>query len=137
MKRPVIIATVLHLLLALLLVGMAVYVLLQIRNPEIAKEPEAVHGVMIGAGVVGGPAIPLLIGAWGLWTRKRWGWWTSLLTDVLLVATLAYSMVDDNSIDMEQVVPTVCIAALVVILLLPWVRRHYARGQVQEAVSGS
>jgi len=72
-----------------------------------------------------------------LWKRRRWGWWLSLLVDIGLVATLAYSMVDDNDIDWEQVIPTIGIVVLVVMLLLPGVRKLYFRSPSQPAASSS
>ena len=133
MKRAVITVTVLHLVWVLVLIGTAILVLLQTRKPEIGNEPDAARGLLIGAAVVAIPAIPQLLGVWGLWKRKPLGWWLALVMDILLVMTLAYSMVDDNEIDMEQFGPTICVAALAIVLLLPWVRKQYLRRAAEPA----
>jgi len=114
---------VLQLLLGLLLAGTSVTVVMQVRKPEIAKEPGAVQGLIIGASFLAVPAILLLIGSWGLRKRRRWGWWIALLTDVAVFATLVYSAFSENSIDREEVVFAILFALVCVALLLPVVRK--------------
>jgi uncharacterized membrane protein (DUF2068 family) len=130
MKRPhlVVAVNIIHLLLTLLLSGTSVYVLSLTRSHETLQETDAaetIHGLVIGAAVLGVPAL-LLIGAlWGLWRNKRWGWWLALVTDVAIVATLVYSMIGQNSWDLTEPVWTLCFVVCAILLLLPMVRRFY------------
>lgn len=134
MRRAIVVVTIIHFLLALLLAGTAVIVVWQIRTPEIAKEPDAVRGLIIGATVVAGPAVLLMIGTCGLWKRRRWGWWTALLTDIAVLATLVYSAISENSIDQEEVACAIVFAVVCVVLLLPVVRKSCV-GEGAQAVS--
>ena len=130
MKRPrlIIAVNIIHLLLALLLAGTSVYVLSLTRSPETLQEPEAadtIHGLVIGAAVLGAPALFLIAALWGLWRNKRWGWWLALVTDVVIVATLVCSMIGQNSSDLTEPVWTMCFVVCAILLLLPMVRRFY------------
>ena len=130
MKRPrlIIAVNIIHLLLALLLAGTSVYVLSLTRSPETLQEPDAadtIHGLVIGAAVLGAPALFLIAALLGLWRNKRWGWWLALVTDVVIVATLVYSMIGQNSSDLTEPVWTLCFVVCAILLLLPMVRRFY------------
>jgi uncharacterized membrane protein (DUF2068 family) len=130
MKRPhlVIAVNIIQLLLTLLVAGTSVYVLFLTRSPETLKEPDAadtIHGLIIGAAVLGVPALFLITALWGLWRNKRWGWWLALVTDVVIVATLVYSMIGENSSDLTEPVWTLCFVVCAILLLLPKVRRFY------------
>ena len=133
MKRAIVVVTIIQFLVGLLLVGTAGFVLMQIRTPEIAKDPDAIRGLMIGASVLVVPAIALLVAAWGLRRRRRWGWWMALLTDVAVLATLVYSWFSENSIDREEVAIAVLFAALCIALLLPAVRKSCLGDGVRSA----
>ena len=123
MKRAVVVVTIIHFGMALLLAGTAVIVLMQTRKPEIAGEPDAVTGLILGASVLAVPAISLLGAAWGLRKRRTWGWWIALLTDVAVLATLVYNGYSENSVDREEVVFAILFALLCIALLLPVVRK--------------
>ena len=130
MKRPylVIAVNIIHLLLTLLLAGITVYVLLLTRSPDTLKESDAtdtIHGLLIGAAVIGVPALFLIAAVWGLWRNKRWSWWLALVTDVVLAATLVYSMMGQNSSDLTEPVWALGFVTAAVVLLLPKVRRFY------------
>lgn len=132
MKRPGLITTVtiLQLLLALLLLGTAVYVLLLTRSPETLKQPDAadtIEGLKIGAAVIGIPALVLLLGAFGLWKRKLWGWWVTLLVDLGIEATLIYSLFEDGwrEVEREDIVLAACFAIFPILMLLPKVTKSY------------
>src|SRR2546423_7592702 len=71
LKRPPLISlvNVLQLLLGLVLSGLTIYVLKLTRSPETQADPDrvgTVHGLLIGAAVLGIPALITLVGAWGL-----------------------------------------------------------------------
>jgi hypothetical protein len=134
MKSAIAVITIVHFLLALLLAGTAVIVVMQIRNPEVAKESDAVKGLIVGASVLAVPAIALLVAALGLRKRRRWGWWAALLTDGAVLATLTYSTFSENSIDWEEVAFAILFAVVCIILLLPVVRKSYM-GEPAPAVS--
>jgi hypothetical protein len=87
-------------LLALVLAGTAAYTLWLTRSPEILNEPDAadaIHGLKIGAAVIGVPALILLVSGIGLWRSKRWSWWLALVTDVVMMAALAYNLLGENT----------------------------------------
>jgi hypothetical protein len=129
-KRPHLAIAVccIHLLLALVLVGVSVYLLSLTRSSEIRKEPDAtdtIRGLVIGAAVLGVPGMFLSAAFWGLWKSRRWGWWLALGTDVLILATLVYSMIGENSSDLTEPVWALCFVVGAILLLLPRVRRFY------------
>jgi uncharacterized membrane protein (DUF2068 family) len=130
MNRPrlVIAVNIIQLLLTLLLAATSVYVLFLMRSPETLQQPDAadtIHGLVIGAAVLGAPALFLTAALWGLWRNKQWGWWLALVTDVVIVATLGYSMIGQNSSDLTEPVWTLCFVVCAILLLLPKVRRFY------------
>lgn len=142
MKRPVLITTVaiLQFLLALVMAGTTIYLLWLAHSPKILAEPDgadAAHGLTIGAIATGIPTAISGISFWGLWKSKRWGWWLALVMNVIILATLAYGMVDENSVDMEEIVVTLCFMILPIFLLLPKVRKFYWTGPVPRVEASS
>ena len=130
MKRPVsvVIVNILQVLLGLSLVGITVYLLYLTRSRQTLAEPdskEAVHGLLIGALVLGIPAVITLIGAAGLWKGKFWGWVLSFATDVGMLGVMIYNIIDDYEFDAEMVAVAVGLALPIVLLLVPGVRRDY------------
>jgi uncharacterized membrane protein (DUF2068 family) len=135
MKRPalVTVVNVVQTLLGLLLAGITVYLIVLTKSKEILAEQEAadtVRGLLIGALVLGIPAVITLIAAVGLWKGRFWGWVLSLATDVGMLAVLMYSMMDDNEIDTEMLVLTLGFVVPVVLLLLPAVRNFFWSAKV-------
>lgn len=130
MKRSVLVTAiaVLQSLLTLVLAGVTIYLVWLAHSPNILAEPDAAdasHGLMIGAKVIAGPAIVSCISSWGLWKNKRWGWWLALVMHVIIFATLAYGTLNENSIDTEEIVVTLCFLVVPILLLLPRVRKAY------------
>lgn len=130
MKHPLLITVVnvLETLLGLLLAGLTVYLLMLTRSPETLAEPDAadtVHGLLIGAAVLGVPAIITLIAAWGLWKGRVWGWVLSLATNVGVLAVLGYNAVGESSRDWDDIALAVGFVVPIVLLLLPQVRKFY------------
>lgn len=130
MKRPalVTVVNVVQVLLGLLLAGTTAYLVVLTRSKEILAEPESadtVHGLLIGALVLGIPAMITLIGAVGLWKGRFWGWVLSLATDVGVVAVFVYSMIDDNAVDTEMLVMAAGFVVPLVLLLIPAVRSFF------------
>ena len=130
MKRsPLItIVNVLQSLLGLALAGLTVYVLALTRSRETLAEPDAaetVHGLLIGAAVLGVPALITLIAAWGLWKRRFWGWALSLATDVGVLAVLVYNIVGESDRDGDEITLAAGFVVPAVLLLLPKVRKYY------------
>jgi hypothetical protein len=66
-----------------------------------------------------------------LWKRKRWGWWLTMVIDLVFFAAFGYSVFDDgwHNIDGTLVALTVVALALVAYLLVPKVRRFYKPGR--------
>ncbi len=130
MKRsPLITAVnVMQLLLGLLYTGLTIYLLVLTRSREILAGLDAsdtVYGLRIGALVLGVPALLTLIGVWGLWKRQLWGWVLSVATDVVVLAVLVYSVIDENNREGDEIALALGFVIPVVLLLLPRVRTFY------------
>jgi succinate dehydrogenase/fumarate reductase cytochrome b subunit len=122
------IVNVLQSFLGLVLAGLTVYLLALTRSRETLAEPDAsetVHGLLIGAIVLGVPALITLVAAWGLWKRRFWGWALSLATDVGMLAVLVYSMVGENDRDGDEIALAAGFVVPAVLLLLPAVRKFF------------
>jgi uncharacterized membrane protein (DUF2068 family) len=133
MKRSALVVTVLvsQFLLALLVLGTAAYVLWLTRSPDILNEPDAadaVRGLEIGAAVLGVPGLVLLVASVGLWLGRRWAWWLALATEAVMLATLLYSMLDENTVEWDEATLTLCFLIFPILLLLPRVRKVFWGG---------
>ncbi|MFY9562539.1 MAG: hypothetical protein WAQ52_20085 [Terriglobales bacterium] len=133
MKRPtlVVVVNVLQFLLGLLLAGLTIYVLALTRSPDTLADPDAagtMHGLLIGAAVLGVPALITLIAAWGLWKRRFWGWVLSLATDVGVVAVLVYNIVGESDREGDEIALAAGFVVPAILLLLPAVRKFYWNG---------
>ena len=84
-----------------------------------------VHGLLIGAAVLGVPALITLIGALGLWKHRFWGWVLSLATDVGTLTVLVYSMIDERDWEGDEIALAAGCVVLIILLLLPAVRKFY------------
>ena len=130
MKRsPLItIVNVLQSLLGLVLAGLTVYLLALTRSRETLADPnsaDTVHELLIGAMVLGVPALITLIGVLGLWKRRFWGWVLSLATDVGTLAVLVYSMIDEGDWKGDEIALAAGFVVPVVLLLVPAVRKFF------------
>jgi hypothetical protein len=132
MKRSGLITgvTTMQLLMALLLFGLCVYLLLLTRSPKTrqAHDPAAaVWGLEVAFAVIAPFASLALVGAYGMWRGRLWGWWLALLAEAIFVAVLVYSVIDDgwNNADTDLIFSTAVSLLPVVLLLLPPVRRLY------------
>ncbi len=130
MKRsPLItIVNVLQSCLGLVLAGLTVYLLALTRSRETLAEldaSETVHGLLIGAVVLGVPALITLIAAWGLWKRRFWGWALSLATDVGVLAVFVYNIVGENDREGSEIALAAGFVVPIVLLLLPAVRKFF------------
>ena len=78
-------------------------------------------------------ALVALVGAWGLWNRRRWGRWTTLVVTCFSVLGSATALFDPPSgAVVAAVVVTLAIGIPVLILLLSRPLRH----QVSRAAEG-
>jgi len=130
MKRsPLItIVNVLQSCIGLVLAGLTVYLLALTRSRETLTEPDAsetVHGLLIGAVVLGVPALITLIAAWGLWKRRFWGWVLSLATDVGVLAVFVYNIVGENDREGSEIALAAGFVVPIILLLLPSVRKFF------------
>lgn len=130
MKRPplVTVTIVVQLLLGLVLAGLTIYLFVLTRSPQTLAEPDAadtVRGLWIGAGVLGVPAVITLISVFGLWKGRFWGWVLAFATNVGMLAVVVYRMVSDGDRDTDEIAITAGIAVVLVLLLLPAVRKFY------------
>ncbi|MBZ5655169.1 MAG: hypothetical protein LAO56_07800 [Acidobacteriia bacterium] len=122
--------TVIQLLLALTLLGVTIYLLVLARSPEILNEKdgaEAVHGLRIAAAICAPLALIYFASVLGLWKNKLWGWWVGFLVNLAAAGTLAYSVIDDGwkNSDAEDIALPVVFIVLLVLLVIPAVRKHY------------
>jgi len=122
--------TIMQLLIALLLVGLCAYLLLLARFPQTrpGSDPaSAVWGLEIAAGTIAPFASFALVGAYGMWRDRLWGWWLAFLADGIFAGVLMYCVADDgwNNADPELIVSTALCLVPVILLLLPPVRRFY------------
>ena len=130
MKRsPLItIVNVLQSFLGLVLAGLTVYLLALTRSPETLVDPDSagtVRGLLIGAVVLGIPALVTLIGVLGLWKLRFWGWVLSLATDVGTLAVLVYSMIDEGIRDGNEIALGAGFIVSAALLLQPAVRKLF------------
>ena len=111
-------------LFMLVMLGGAVYLLWLTREARVRGGSDETLGLEIGAAGAGVPALLGIAGCFGLWRRKRWGWWVTLLVDAILVFAFVAGMISDaGDIDAELVSFTVASVVGVILLLLPVVRR--------------
>jgi uncharacterized membrane protein (DUF2068 family) len=130
MKRPTLVTVtiVVQLLLGLVLAGISIYLFVLTRSAETLSEPDAadtVRGLLIGAGVLGVPAVITLVSVIGLWKRRFWGWVLAFATNVGMLAVMVYSMVGDGDRDTDEIAITAGITIVLALLLLPAVRKFY------------
>jgi uncharacterized membrane protein (DUF2068 family) len=123
---------VLQFLQALLLGGFSLFLLLLTRSTDIKQgqdAAEAISGLRIAAGLLGAPALLVLVSVYGLWKEKLWGWWCALFTDVGVTGLCLYSMIDDglNNIDWDVAAFTIVPLLATFLLLIPVVRDFYWR----------
>jgi len=119
---------VIQTLWALALVSLVIYLLMLARSAKIVNAPDAkdaAHGIRMGAAVIAIPALFAIGSTFGLSKERLWGWWVALLSNILMLGTLIYSMLDENTIDWDMFGVTVISAILPVLLLLPAVRKFY------------
>ncbi len=132
MKRPVLITTVTltQLLLALILAGTGIYVWLQTRSPEILSQSDredTIRGLTIGAISLVVPALILLVGVYGLWQHKLWGWWLAVVVGLAIDGILIYSVFEDGWAEAERddIVMAVCFAVFPILMFLPRVVKFF------------
>src|SRR3982074_895444 len=106
-RSPLIsIVNLLQLLLGLMLAGLSIYLLALTRSPKTLADPDPAGpgpGLLIGAAGLGLPALITLIGVFGLWKRRFWGWVLSLATDVGTLTVLVYSMIDERDWEGDEI----------------------------------
>jgi hypothetical protein len=122
------IVNVLQSLLGLVLAGLTVYLIALTRSRETLAEPDAsetIHGLLIGAAVLGVPALITMIAAWGLWKRQFWGWVLSLATDVGVLAVFVYNIVGENDREGDEIALAAGLVVPIILLLLPGVRKFF------------
>jgi hypothetical protein len=137
MKRPAIVtATIaIHILIALCLIGLSLYLLWLTRSPEILSDKdsaEAIRGLKIGAFVLTLPAAGWLPGIFAMCKHRIWGWWLTLVTSVGLASAFLYSTIDDGwhrRLEADDAAITAICVALPILLLLPQVRKYYRKPQ--------
>jgi uncharacterized membrane protein (DUF2068 family) len=122
--------TIVELLLALLLVGISIFLALWMRSAEVQQSLNAadeIFGLRIAALVLVIPGVIMLLAAMGMWKDKLWGWWLALLIDLSIATTLFYSVIDDGwrVADREDIALAVISVVPIVLLLIPAVRKHY------------
>ena len=136
MKRPPSVtgAITIHFLATFTLIGLSVYLLWLARSPDILNDKDAVsaiQGLKIGALILGIPAVLWMPGLFGMWKRKSWGWWLTLITGLGTASVFVYSMIADgwNALDRDDAAVTAVFVIFPLLLLLPPVRKYYRHNQ--------
>jgi uncharacterized membrane protein (DUF2068 family) len=135
---------VIQLLIALTLAGTTIFLLYLTKSPEILAEKDAaetVGGLHIAAALCGPLAIVYLVSVFGLWKEKLWGWWLAFLLNAAAALALMFDVINDGfkNVDTEDVVVPVILILIVVVYLLPAVRKYYwnSPGQKSEALAAA
>ncbi len=135
MKRPGLVTGVAlaHLLLALVLLALSLFLLLQTRSPEVNGEPDAaddIQGLRLAAGILGVPGLLILAAFAGLWRGKRWGWSLVVLIDACIAGVFVYVLIDDglSHPDRDILGLAVTFVAALGLLFLPGVLRFFWKG---------
>ena len=117
---------------ALALLGLAAYSsILFVRRPD-SRDIRALVLLSALFGLLGG------IAWYGLWRRKRWGWWLACICSWVLAARFVYTFIDIVSIngwsvvDWGLVVSTAYSLALPIWLVLPGTRKVYWKSKFSE-----
>src|SRR5262249_22514590 len=98
--------TLMQLLLGLLYMGVSLLLLYLIRSPVTGQgyDPAvALWGLKVAVSVIGPLTLLALVGAYGLWKDRRWGWWVSFLIDLGVAAVFISGALEDgwNNVDRE------------------------------------
>jgi len=139
-SRWISVVTVTQLLYAITLASLSVYLLVLSRWSEPRSGPKAdeVRGLLIGSAVFAGPALLTLVGWFGLFRSKLWGWWLAFLADVAVLCMFIYSMIDDGwRVDWDMATFSALSAILPMLLLLPRVRKFYLQPAKVQSVESS
>lgn len=118
---------VLQFVYVLLLLALPIYLMFLAGKFGVRNGFRPTEETTIAAAIVGFPGFFALVAWLGLWRKKLWGWWLSIVTDLGLVTMFVYSLIDDGwkDIDWDVVVLTGITLVPVIGLLLPRVRRFY------------
>lgn len=117
-----------HFLCGALFLAACILLLILIRQMKLEENSAtAIQGLKQGAGILAPLAMVVFVGAWGLWKGRLWGWWVASLTDAGLLGIFVYSMIDDglSNLDWDMAALTAAAFVLVVLVLVPPVRRFY------------
>jgi len=131
MKRPALVTVlaVAHLLMGLLILAAVPYLFYLARSPEMQAGKDAaetIHYLRVGAWAAAACVLPLLAVALGLWRAKRWAWGLAMLFDLLWTLALMSDLFD-GQVDYDSLAVALPFVAMLVLLLLPSVRRFIFR----------
>src|SRR6516225_4211378 len=97
-------------------------------SPNItANGKDVLRGLMIGIGACLGCALVYGVVSLGLWKRWRWTWWLGVGLSGLIAGLILMDPLTESHIDWDDVWIGLCFVAVVVLLLLPPVRRYMFR----------
>jgi hypothetical protein len=119
-----------------MLVTQLLYDLLLLALPAYLLAVGDGWGVIFVSALLGVPSIIGLIGWFGLRNGRLWGWCVDLLSNLMLLGILTYSMIDDGLHNFEWEVAglTFFSFAASVCLLVPTVRKFYWQSNATQAV---
>ncbi len=97
------------------------------RVRSLREATDVIHGLIIGGSILAGVAVVYALGASGLWRSRRWGWWLSVLTNLVVVMAVLADIFVDHDRDPDNWVAVAIFAVPIVILCLPGVRKFFRR----------
>jgi uncharacterized membrane protein (DUF2068 family) len=133
MKRSVwaVGATALHVCGGTFLLGISSYLWLLTLSSKIGQGANAdkVRGLRNAASMLGVSGLLVIIGAYGLWKTKLWGWWLVFIVDLAWSSMFFYAIIDDGwaNIHYDLVLRFAISLFLMLFLVLPRVRKSFWR----------
>jgi hypothetical protein len=126
---------------AFALSGVVIYLLVlanQARQKPGSDAQEEAYGLLVGAGVLGAIALPVILSCWGMWKGKAWSWWLALVVDFLGLAVFLRDPIARRVWpDIDELAFIVIFAMALVLLLLAPVRRFFLRKNVTMSNAGA
>ena len=132
MQRPRLILALaaLQLVLGLVYMGGAIFLIHLTTTPEITNDKDAadaIQGILIAAAVAAAFGFGTLLSSFGLWLVEKWGRWLAIALNGLAAVFTIYNLLDQSSIDWDEVAAPVMLLMALIPFLFPAVGRALAK----------